>query len=140
MEIKKYYVQWYPIRNTVGLISDNDNFDEFKAKVDAKDKKRESVIVPVYDREHFVELKTDDKIKKLTDIVAKDVSEIVASFTEDTQDLTNFRGDVFKRIFLGSRLTLDGVTESGQQFVWDISSPLPMKHDMRFFEKKENGE
>lgn len=45
-----FYVQWYPMQRRLGLISKNGNFDEFKAQVDAVDKFRKSVIVPVNDK------------------------------------------------------------------------------------------
>ena len=45
-----FYVQWYPMQHRLGLISKNGNFDEFKAQVDAVDKFRKSVIVPVNDK------------------------------------------------------------------------------------------
>jgi hypothetical protein len=65
-----FYVQWYPMQRRLGLISKNGDFDEFKAQVDAVDKFRKSVIVPVsskYKQYNYTENEMiDDFIKTST--------------------------------------------------------------------------
>jgi hypothetical protein len=130
--MEKYYVQWYPIENRIGLTSENKSFEEFKAQVDVTDRERKSVIVPFYNKDNFTELRGNEQIKRIVNITANNVSEVTAIFEHDTQDFRGVRENVINRIYLGGRLSLNGITESGKHFTWDISSPIPFVYKMEY--------